>query len=144
VEDGIYDGKPMMFDQLQTLENDALREKLKLDKNQTGMMVTIPYDDSGKGLLKKWDIITKIGDEKIDNDGKIITKDGMRLHFAYLIQHLEKEGHISLTVLRDAKEIKIDLPLLREKNALVPDLKDGYLVISFTGRWCFHPLQMIF
>jgi hypothetical protein len=35
----------------------------------------------------------------------------MRLHFAYLIQHLEKNGHISLTVLRDGREIKLDMPL---------------------------------
>ncbi len=139
MEDGKYDGKPMMFDQLQTLENDALREKLKLDKTQTGMMVTSPYDDGIKGLLKKWDIITKIGDKKIDNDGKIITKDGMRLHFAYLIQHLEKEGHISLTVLRDGKEIKIDMPLLSEKNALVPDLKDGYPSYFIYGPLVFSP-----
>ncbi len=139
MEDGRYDGKPMMFDQLQTLENDALREKLKLDKSQTGMMVTTPYDDGEKGLLKKWDIITKIGDEKIDNDGKIITKDGMRLHFAYLIQHLEKNGHISLTVLRDGREIKLDMPLLREKNALVPELKDGYPSYFIYGPLVFSP-----
>jgi S1-C subfamily serine protease len=139
MEDGRYDGKPMMFDQLQTLENDALREKLKLDKNQTGMMVTTPYNDDNKSLLKKWDIITKIGEEKIDNDGKIITKDGMRLHFAYLIQHLEKKGHISLTVLRDGKEIKIDMPLLREKNSLVPDLKDGYPSYFIYGPLVFSP-----
>jgi S1-C subfamily serine protease len=139
MEDGKYDGKPMMFDQLQTLENDALREKLKLDKAQTGMMVTTPYDDEDKGLLKKWDIITRIGDEKIDNDGKIITKDGMRLHFAYLIQHLEKEGHISLTILRDGKEIKLDMPLLKEKNALVPELKDGYPSYFIYGPLVFSP-----
>ncbi|NLD35416.1 MAG: serine protease [Desulfatiglans sp.] len=139
MEDGRYDGKPMMFDQLQTLENDALREKLKLDKIQTGMMVTTPYGDGDKGLLKKWDIITKIGDEKIDNDGKIITKDGMRLHFAYLIQHMEKKGHISLTVLRDGKEIIIDMPLLREKNSLVPDLKDGYPSYFIYGPLVFSP-----
>lgn len=137
MEDGRYDGKPMMFDQLQTLENDALREKLKLDKSQTGMMVTSPYGDGDKGLLKKWDIITRIGSEKIDNDGKIITKDGMRLHFAYLIQHMEKEGHINLTVFRDGKEIKLDMPLLPEKNALVPELKDGYPSYFICGPLVF-------
>lgn len=139
MEDGKYDGKPMMFDQLQTLENDALREKLKLDKSQTGMMVTTPYDDGDKSLLKKWDIITKIGDEKIDNDGKIITKDGMRLNFAYLIQHMEKEDHISLTILRDGKEIKLDMHLLKEKNALVPELKDGYPSYFIYGPLVFSP-----
>ena len=126
IADGKYDGKPMMFDQLQTLENDALREKLRLKKSQTGMMVTIPYGDGGKGKLKKWDIIASIGNHDIDNEGKVITKDGLRLNFAYMIQHLEKDSKINLTVIRDGKEIKFDLPLDREKNVLLPNLKDGY------------------
>ncbi len=128
IADGKYDGKPMMFDQMQTLENDALREKLGLKKNQTGMMVTIPYseDDKSKSLLKKWDIITRIGDHNIDNDGKIITKNGLRLNFAYLIQHLEKNDKINLTVIRKRKEINLDIPLFREKSTLVPDLEGSY------------------
>ena len=124
IADGKYDGKPMMFDQMQTLENDALREKLGLKKSQTGMMVTIPYEEDS--MLKKWDIITGIGDHNIDNGGKIITKNGLRLNFAYLIQHLEKNDKINLTVIRDRKEIKLDIPLFREKSSLVPDLKGSY------------------
>lgn len=126
IADGKYDGKPMMFDQMQTLENDALREKLGLKKSQTGMMVNSPYGDDKKNPLKKWDIITRIDDYNIDNEGKIISKDGLRLFFTYLIQHLEKEGKINLTVIRNGKEKTIDLPLVREKNELIPNLKDGY------------------
>jgi S1-C subfamily serine protease len=126
IADGKYDGKPMMFDQLQTLENSALREKLGLKKSQTGMMVTIPYGNGEKGLLEKWDIITRIGDHNIDNEGKVITKDGLRLYFAYLIQHLEKNSKINLTIIRNGKKVRLNLPLEREKNALVPNLKDGY------------------
>ncbi|MBN2419371.1 MAG: trypsin-like peptidase domain-containing protein [Deltaproteobacteria bacterium] len=139
IADGRYDGKHMIFDQMQTLENDALREKLGLKKNQTGMMVTSPYCDSGKGLLQKWDIITNIGDEKIDNEGKVITGDGLRLNFAYLIQHLEKDNKINLTVIRKGKEIKIDLPLDRERNVLLPNLKDGYPSYLIYGPLVFSP-----
>ena len=32
IADGHYDGKPAMYDELQTLENPALRDYLKLDK----------------------------------------------------------------------------------------------------------------
>ena len=139
IADGRYDGKLMIFDQMQTLENDALREKLGLKKSQTGMMVTDPYENGEKGLLKKWDIITRIGDEKIDNEGKVITKDGLRLHFAYLIQHLEKDNKINLAVIRNGKEIKIDLPLDRERNELIPDLKDGYPSYFIYGPLVFSP-----
>ena len=126
MKDDKYDGKPMMFDQLQTLENDALREKLGLKKSQTGMMVTKPYGDTEKNLLKKWDILTRIGDNNIDNEGKVITKDGLRLNFAYMIQHLVKNNKIDLTIIRNGKDMKIELPLESERNSLVPSLKGSY------------------
>jgi S1-C subfamily serine protease len=42
IADGHYDGKPAMYDDLQTLENPALREYLKLDKSVEGMVVHRP------------------------------------------------------------------------------------------------------
>ncbi len=39
VADGKYDGKPAMHDSLQTLENDALRSYLGLDRKAQGMVV---------------------------------------------------------------------------------------------------------
>ena len=42
IADGHYDGKPAMYDELQTLENPALREYLKLDKSVEGMVVHRP------------------------------------------------------------------------------------------------------
>ena len=46
VADGNYDGKPAIHESLQTLENDALRAFLKLDKKTQGMVVhsTDPSD----------------------------------------------------------------------------------------------------
>ena len=49
IADGHYDGKPAMFDDLQTLENPALREFLKLDKSVQGMVVHKP-DSSRPGV----------------------------------------------------------------------------------------------
>ncbi|MFC1839036.1 PDZ domain-containing protein [Thermodesulfobacteriota bacterium] len=149
ISDGKYDGKFMMFDELQTVENDALREKLALDKSQTGMMVNRPYDESDNGLLKKWDVVSHIGKYDIDNEGKVITRDGLRLNFAYLIQHLHKKDKIKLTVIRNGKELEIDLPLFHEKKNLVPYLKDKYpsyfiygpLVFSSVTNEHFRSLQ---
>ena len=43
VADGTYDGKPALFDDLQTLENPALRAFLKLDRTSRGLSCTSPY-----------------------------------------------------------------------------------------------------
>ena len=45
VADGTYEGKPRLFGRFQTVENESLRERLKLSSEQGGMMVTGP--DSG-------------------------------------------------------------------------------------------------
>ena len=60
-----------MYDQLQTLENDALRGKLELDKKAAGMVVHDPDRNDADYPLKTWDLITKIGDHEIDNVGMV-------------------------------------------------------------------------
>src|SRR5947208_9313643 len=56
--DGKYDGKPALFDELQTLENPALRSFLKLNKSVQGIIVHKPDPTEG-GELKEWDVMTK-------------------------------------------------------------------------------------
>ena len=46
IADGHYDGKPAMYDDLQTLENPALRPFLKLDKSVEGMIVHKPVSNT--------------------------------------------------------------------------------------------------
>ncbi len=122
--DGHYDGKPMLFDELQTLENDALREILTLKPDQTGMMVNKPAEYSGKYYLKKWDVLTHIGNHEIDNEGKVIVTEGIRLNFAYMIQNTPLKRDADLTIIRKGKTMKVHIPLISERNHLVPYLKD--------------------
>src|ERR1700722_3970580 len=56
IADGHYDGKPAMYDELQTLENPALREYLKLDKSVEGMIMHRPYKTDSSYPLKEWDV----------------------------------------------------------------------------------------
>ncbi len=71
VKDGTYDGKPRLYDQFQTLENDALRAKLGLDRKTTGLVVHAPDRDDPDYPLKEWDLITKVGDHDVDNTGMV-------------------------------------------------------------------------
>ena len=84
VADGNYDGKPAMHDQLQTLENDALRPFLKLDKKAVGIIVHAPDRKDDDYALKEWDLITKIGDHEVDNTGMVTVREGLRLPFPVL------------------------------------------------------------
>ena len=57
---GHYDGKPAMYDDLQTLENPALRSFLKLDKSVEGDVVHQPSSDAADYPLKQWDVAREL------------------------------------------------------------------------------------
>jgi S1-C subfamily serine protease len=141
---GQYHGKPAMYDDLQTLENPALRDFLKLDKAVEGMVVHRAYKSDASYPLKEWDVITRIGDTPIDNQGMIKLDKDLRVSFAYLIQRLAKDGELPLTVVRATKQLQIRLPVSPEHPTLVTDLHGSYpsyfiygpLVFS-TATWQF-------
>jgi hypothetical protein len=140
VKDGKYDGKPAMHDALQTLENDALREFLKLDKKTSGMVVHSPDKKDKDYPLKEWDLLTKIGDTEIDNTGMVKVKGDVRLRFQYLIQKLTKDGKIPFTVVRDGKTIKVDLPVSSKREMLIESLHGRYPSYFVYGPLAFAPL----
>jgi len=126
IADGHYDGKPMMYDTLQTLENPALRSYLKLDPAIHGMVVHKPYKDDAAYPLKEWDVITKIGDMPVDDQGMIGLGDDLRVHFDYEIQHLTIHGTVPLTIVRAGKEMKVQLPVSADYPQLIPGLNGAY------------------
>jgi S1-C subfamily serine protease len=123
---GHYVGKAAMYDDLQTLENPALREYLKLDKSVEGMVVHRPDKSDAAYPLKEWDVITRIGDTPIDNQGMVKIDKDLRVNFAYMIQRLAKDDKLPLTVVRAGKPLKIELPVSAQRPTLAPDLHGEY------------------
>jgi S1-C subfamily serine protease len=124
--DGRYHGKPAMYDELQTLENPALRDYLKLDKSVEGMVVHRPEKADADYPLKEWDVLTRIGDTPIDNQGMIKLDKDLRVSFAYKVQHLASNGKVPLTLVRAGKTLQVQLPVSAEHRTLVADLKGSY------------------
>ena len=122
IADGRYDGKPAMFDQLQTLENPALRAFLRLDKSAEGIVVQEPDSTDEAYPLKSWDLITRIGDTPVDNEGMVKLGAGLRVRFQYLIQQLARDGHLPLTVVRSQKTLDIRLPVNTSRPLLIENL----------------------
>ena len=126
VGDGHYDGKPAMYDDLQTLENPALRSYLHLPESSQGMVVHRPFASSPNYPLKEWDVVTKIGDVPVDDEGMIKLGDTLRVRFPYMVQKLAEKDSVPLTIFRDGKELKINLPVLRQRPLVIPELKGNY------------------
>ncbi len=121
-----YVGKASMYDDLQTLENPALRDFLKLDKSVEGMVVHRPDKTDASYPLKEWDVITRIGDTPIDNQGMVKIDKDLRVNFAYMIQRLVKDDKLPLTVVRGGKPVQIELPVSAQRPTLAADLHGEY------------------
>ena len=135
VSDGRYDGKPVFIDEVQTLENETLREKLKLEKKTTGVAIR-SVTPQGAFPLLRGDVITRIGEHSVDNSGMVRLDRDRLFRFQYLIQRLVQDNKVPMTVVRDGREIKCDVPSVPSKTAgLFPIWAANTRHTSFTAPW---------
>ncbi len=126
VTDGHYDGIPILRDQLQTLENDALRTMLGFAKKSVGIVVHEPESRDEAYPLKKWDVITKLGDHDIDNVFMTKVRDNLRLRFQYFLRKVAHDGKVPMTLVRDGKELTVEVPFPPKNEELIRPLRGTY------------------
>lgn len=125
IVDGVYDGKPQMLDLVQTVENDALRRKLGLPKELSGVMVAEPYRDDSDYPLREWDVVTHIGGTPIDSDGKVAVRYDLRVSASYLVQKFAEQGRLPLTIFRAGQQMQIELPVVSQRDLVIPYLMNA-------------------
>lgn len=112
---------------VQTLESHVLRRKLGLVDGFTGG-VRIPAIwplGPSLGCLHVDDVLVSIDDIEIGQDATVPLRNNERIHFLHLVTRRRAGRDKSkVKVLRDGKEIEVDIPL-RPDKWLVPRL-DGY------------------
>jgi S1-C subfamily serine protease len=137
IQDGSYQGRPQLFRGMQTVENSALRAKLGLTKDQTGLMVTRDDRDNPGDPLKEWDVVSAIGPHKIDNTGMVSVRENLRLSYRYYVPRLASNGTVPLTVIRDGKQMDVQMPVSPQPNRLFKPLNGAYPRYFITGPMCF-------
>lgn len=142
VEDGTYDGNPRFFGRLQTAENDAIREKLGLSGEQTGLIVSKAGEDSP---LERWDVIDAVGPNDIDNRGmaNVPGNADLRLNFSYFVPKLAEEGEngwtVPMTVLRGGEPVELDVPVATSRDLLIKPLAGEQPSYLIYGPMAFTP-----
>jgi len=145
---GQAEGKPAMFEEFQTLENPALRKFLKLDKSIHGIIVNRTFSLDPDYPIRQWDVITKIGETAVDDQG-MIKLGSLRVNFTYQIQNIAQNGKVPLTLVRAAKELHVDLPVESKVPLVLPGLDGAYpsyfvygpMVFSTASREFFRSLR---
>ncbi len=131
--------KPRILDELQTLENDALRRKLKVGRGTRGVLVRAPHSSAASYPLRRGDVITRIGGYDLDNDGMVRVKDNLRLAYHYVVPKLAKGGRVPVTVLREGKARTLELPVPGHTRPLVRPLEGRQPAYFVWGPLVFSP-----
>ena len=110
VKDGTYDGFGSTgAATFEGLHNPAYKTYLKIPDSVQGVVVTeVIRSSTAEGILQKDDVITKIDDFDIDNDGNIQI-DGLLLEFAEVIDRKQIGQTVALEFYRDGQKKTADL-----------------------------------
>jgi S1-C subfamily serine protease len=118
--------KPRLIDEVQPLQNAALRARLKLDRSVRGVLVRAPASADPSYPLKKGDVITRVGSYDLDNDGMVRVRENLHLAYPYVVAKLGRQGRVPVTVLRQGQPAALDLPVAPRYRPLVRPLNGGY------------------
>jgi S1-C subfamily serine protease len=143
VRDGRYDGKPVEAagTEFQRLENPALRRMLKLDPKVKGVLVRPPHRPDQGYPLKEFDILTRIGDHAIDNEGMVRLEGDFRVPFVCLIPKLARGNVVPVTVQRDGRPVPTSLPVTSRDNRLLPEFQGEMPEYFIHGPLVFSPAK---
>ncbi|MGC8744753.1 MAG: PDZ domain-containing protein [Verrucomicrobiia bacterium] len=111
VEDGVYNGFPTAGVRIAPLQNPAFREYLGLKNDGVGARIdSIMPIESTKKVLKEDDVLLQVGDFAVGSDATILY-DGNRVHVAVGFQSYQNGESVKLKILRNRREMTVDLPL---------------------------------
>lgn len=141
-EDGQYDGKPKLWHEVQTTENDTLRSWLKLPADVGGAMITRVGDDSG--LVQIGDVITHIGPHPVERDGYVRPSGELPFIYSYYVEKLARDGTVPLKIMRDGTAREVAAPVAARRQRLIPYLENTYPEYFILGPLVFStPCQEI-
>jgi PDZ domain len=90
--------------------------------------------------LLEGDVIVKVGDEAVDNDGNVAFEDGLRLPFTALVPRLARSGGaVPVRLIRNGNPIDSSLPVKRDDDRLLKPLDGRYPTFFVHGPLVFSP-----
>ena len=116
IEDGIYDGYPELgISHLET-PNPAMRRRLGLPENDTGVVISF-IDPFGCaiGILQTNDTLLAIDDHTIANDGTV-RLDGQTIEYVELLERKQCGETVAFKVWRNGQALDISVPLANRND----------------------------
>ncbi len=135
LEDGSYDGFPSLGIVFQDMENPDLKARYNMAPDQTGVLITrVVAGSPAEFILKPGDVLLRLGDQDIANDGTVEFRPGERTSMFYVVQSHQIGEHMDVHLLRNGRRMLLDVVLRRslDKDQLVPkqqyDIMPSYFI----------------
>lgn len=142
IKDGRYDGKPMIpYLHFQSSENKSLRRYLQLSEEAKGVLVLPGPSRPKEFQIQEFDLLTRIGDYDIDNDGMVHLPDDLRVNFYAVVGKVASKNQLPMTIIRKGKKLEVSLPVSNIDNRVISDLKGEKLRYFIHGPLVFAKLQ---
>jgi S1-C subfamily serine protease len=126
IRQGSYHGRPRIDVVIQELQHPALRSFLGVDKSVHGVVIQQIGPIPANNPLRKWDIITQVGNTDLDDEGMIHLENGLHLAFPYLFNQTAANGTVPLTVVRSGQPLHLNVPIQSSPTRLLPPLNGAY------------------
>ena len=139
VKDGKVDGNTVWNVSSQTCENPALRAKLAIASDVTGLVVI----EQAGGPLQAWDLVTKVNGYAVDNKGQITIEDSRKVGVDCAVGRFVATSAAPtyrVEVIRDGKPLGFDLAPLVRTDRVISDYDDGNYPYLVYGPLVFSPL----
>jgi S1-C subfamily serine protease len=120
-----HGGKPSFHDSTHTLQSPILRKFLNLAPADHGVIVEEIDRPDPAYPLKPWDLITRIGDAPIDDEGKVSVGD-IKLGYRYMVQGIAKDGRVPMEIVRSGKHMEVSVPVPYGREMLEPGVDGKY------------------
>jgi len=140
---GGYTGKfaDATLTQYQRLDNEGLRAYLKLDKKTQGVVASPMRGAEAGNPYQEFDVLTNIGEHKIDNEGMVRFASGLRVPFHGLIPRLARNGGVPISVMRKGKLLSLSLPVTKRDNRLIREFQGEQPSWFIHGPLAFSPVK---
>jgi S1-C subfamily serine protease len=142
VKDGRYDGFPRFGVRVQGMESQAQRMVAGMRRGQTGaLVIRVDYGGPAYGVLKPRDVLLAVEGHPIANDLTVDLPGLGRVHYSLVYQRHQIGEKVTVSILRDGKNIKGTIHL-QPHTPLLPGRRttDRPRYLVFAGL-LFQPLS---
>ena len=120
LKDEEYDGFPLLGIEYTNTENPSLRKYYSIENKNGGVLISriLPYSPADN-ILKEGDVLLKIDDIAIGEDGTYLYRNNERLSMTHLITSKQIRDSVAVTFIREGVIQDITIKL-NKFNTLVP------------------------